>query len=67
MKSLSDVVGASGLAVYAEIALVIFFVVFVAIAIRVAFMKKKDLEHVSRLPLDDESAASRTREDGAAL
>ena len=67
MKSLSDVVGASGLASYAEIALIIFFVVFVAIVLRVVFTKKKDLEHVSRLPLDDEPSASPAREDGAAL
>lgn len=66
MKSLSDVIGASGLHGYAEVALVIFFVVFVAIALRVAFTRAQDLEHVSRLPLDDDPTSSIRGDEGAA-
>ena len=66
MKSLSDVIGASGLEGYAEVALVIFFLVFVAVVLRVIFTKKQDLEHVSRLPLEDEPVST-PRDGGAAI
>lgn len=65
MKSLSDVVAASGLAQYAEIALVIFFVVFMAIALRVLFMKRTDLDRMSRLPLDDDTSTVPVRDEAA--
>jgi hypothetical protein len=51
---LSDVVGHSGLAFYAEVALVLFFVAFVVIAVRL--MIRRDHPHLrrmSRMPLDD--------------
>ena len=54
MKSISDVVGASGLAGYAEIALIIFFAVFMAVLIRVVFSRGRSWERAARLPLDDE-------------
>jgi hypothetical protein len=66
MRSISDVIGASGLEGYAEVALVIFLVVFMAITLRVLFTKSADLEHVSRLPLDDDSGSSPARDEGAA-
>lgn len=56
MKSISDVVGAAGLQGYAEVALVIFFAVFVAVALRVAFTRRADLDRVARLPLDEEES-----------
>jgi len=37
VKSISDVVSGAGLAGYAEIALLIFFLVFVAVGLRVLF------------------------------
>ena len=56
MKSLSDIVGASGLHGYAEVALIIFFVVFVAVVVRVMSTRRQDLDRAARLPLDDDDA-----------
>lgn len=68
MKSIADVVANSGLHGYAEIALVIFFIVFVAIAFRVLLTPRKDLERAAHMPLDDDSSPSSPAapEDGAA-
>ena len=48
---LSDIVANSGLEVYAEIALIGFFVAFVLILVRT--MRRKDSDEAARLPLDD--------------
>ncbi|MGH7618183.1 MAG: hypothetical protein ACREPM_13235 [Gemmatimonadaceae bacterium] len=56
MKSIADVVSASGLAGYAEVALVIFFAVFVAVGIRALATNRVALEHEASLPFDDDSA-----------
>jgi cbb3-type cytochrome oxidase subunit 3 len=53
MKSIADVVSASGLAIYAEVALAIFFIVFVAIGLRL-FAPKRQWDHAARLPLEDD-------------
>ena len=45
--------GHAGLSIYAEIALVIFLGVFVAIVIRLFASKRSDLERHARMPLDD--------------
>jgi cbb3-type cytochrome oxidase subunit 3 len=51
---LSDVVSHSGLSGYAEIALVIFLVVFAAVVVKTFWPGGRDrLRHVSRLPLED--------------
>ena len=55
MKSIADVVGASGLAFYAEVALAIFFVVFVAVGIRL-LAPSRQWDHVSHLPLEDDAS-----------
>lgn len=55
MKSLADVVSASGLEQYAEIALLIFFAVFVVITLRVMATKTDALDRASHLPLDDDA------------
>lgn len=55
MKSLADVVSASGLEQYAEIALLIFFAVFVVITLRVMATRTDSLERASHLPLDDDT------------
>jgi cbb3-type cytochrome oxidase subunit 3 len=52
---LSDVVGGAGLSVYAEIALLIFFVVFVAVVMRVFFTTRAGMDQAARLPFDDEA------------
>ncbi len=57
MKSISDVVSGAGLAGYAEIALLIFFLVFVAVGLRVLFSAKHSFQDAARLPLDDSSPA----------
>jgi cbb3-type cytochrome oxidase subunit 3 len=55
MKSLTDVVSGAGLSVYAEVALVIFFVAFLGIVISLfAPSRKRTYEHLRRLPIDGE-------------
>ncbi len=50
---LSDIMSKMGLSSYAEVALIIFLIVFLAIAARLFFFSKKtELEHASRLPLE---------------
>jgi hypothetical protein len=56
MKSIADVVSASGLAFYAEVALAIFFLVFVAIGLRL-LGHSQQWEHVAHLPLEDDAPA----------
>ena len=65
MKSIADVVSASGLAGYAEVALVIFFFVFIAIGVRALATNRAALDRAASLPLDDESAP-RTEPSSAA-
>ncbi len=55
MKSIADVVSASGLAIYAEVALAIFFVVFLAIGLRLLGSGRR-WDHAAHLPLDDDFA-----------
>ena len=52
---LSDVVSHSGLVIYAEVALIIFFLAFIVIVARLLLRRDRDeLERMSRMPLDDE-------------
>ena len=52
---LSDAVSHSGLALYAEVALVLFFLAFLVIAARLLRRPDhRELERMSRLPLDDD-------------
>ncbi len=60
MKSISDVVSGAGLAGYAEVALIIFFLVFVAIGLRVLLARKTSFAREALLPLDDGSTESVT-------
>jgi hypothetical protein len=53
MKSIADVVSASGLAGYAEVALVIFFAVFLLVGLRAMFANREALERSAHLPFDD--------------
>jgi cbb3-type cytochrome oxidase subunit 3 len=50
--SLRDIVSNAGATLYAEIALVIFFLIFVGIVIYVALRRKGTWEHQRHLPLD---------------
>lgn len=67
MKSISDVVSGAGLAGYAEAALIIFFLVFVVIGLRVLVSRTSSFAAEARLPLDDPSdsvtSARSTREE----
>jgi cbb3-type cytochrome oxidase subunit 3 len=55
---LSDIVSGAGLAMYAEIALLMFFVVFLAILMRTLFANRESLERAARMPLEDEQTAT---------
>ena len=55
MKSLADVMGASGLSSYAIVALVLFFAAFILVLVRIfAPSRRKEYERDSRMPLDDD-------------
>jgi len=54
MKSIADVVSASGLAFYAEVALAIFFLVFIAIGLRL-LGRGSQWEYAAHLPLEDDA------------
>lgn len=54
MKSIADVVSGSGLAFYAEVALILFVLVFVVVALRVLLSDKRSLDDAARLPLEDD-------------
>lgn len=58
MKSIADVVSAAGLAIYAEVALAIFFIVFAAIGLRLLVPNPR-WDDCARLPLDDDSPSPR--------
>jgi cbb3-type cytochrome oxidase subunit 3 len=52
---LSDIMSAANLSSYAEVALVIFFAVFILIVVRTwAPSRRQELEAAARLPLDDD-------------
>ncbi|HEY6572451.1 MAG TPA: hypothetical protein VI198_03960 [Candidatus Eisenbacteria bacterium] len=50
---LSDIMGNSGLALYAVIAMILFILVFVAVVIRIFATRRSDMDRNARLPLDD--------------
>jgi hypothetical protein len=54
MNSLADVISAAGLYVYAEVAMVIFVLVFVAVGVRVISSRSAAWDRAARLPLDDD-------------
>ena len=52
---LSDIMGAAGLSAYAEVAMILFIVAFVAIVIATFLPgRQKTFDAASRTPLDDE-------------
>jgi len=61
---LSDIMSQAGLAGYAEIALILFILVFVAVVIRIFRPGRKgEMDAAARLPLDDGDETTR-RKDG---
>jgi cbb3-type cytochrome oxidase subunit 3 len=53
--SLSDIMGHAGLSVWAEAGLILFLIVFVAIAVRTFWPGRgREMDEAARLPLDDD-------------
>lgn len=50
---LSDIMSQMGLASYAEVGLILFFITFVAVSIRVWRTSKKAADEYALIPLDD--------------
>ncbi|MBA2664734.1 MAG: hypothetical protein H0U74_20775 [Bradymonadaceae bacterium] len=48
-----DIMEHAGLAIYAEIALIIFVAVFVMIILRAILMRREHSQFLSRMPLED--------------
>ena len=60
---LSDIMGNAGLSMYAQVALLLFLAVFIAVIIRTwAPSRRLELEEAAMLPLNDELPAVRGRE-----
>ena len=53
MQRLSDLVSHAGLALYAEVALVLFLLAFLAIVWRVLAARRSEMEELARKPLED--------------
>jgi cbb3-type cytochrome oxidase subunit 3 len=52
--TLADVMGNSGLAIFAEIAMVLFIAAFLVVMVRLFLPgRRRELEEAARLPLDD--------------
>jgi cbb3-type cytochrome oxidase subunit 3 len=56
--------GRAGLSIYAEIALVLFLLVFVAVVIRIFTARRADMERRARMPLEDEPTSEKETRDG---
>jgi cbb3-type cytochrome oxidase subunit 3 len=54
MNPIADVVGASGLHVFAEVALVLFLIAFGAIVTQLLTSRKSTMDYAARLPLEDD-------------
>ncbi len=60
---LSDIMSGAGLSFYADVALVLFFAVFVAVVIRTwAPSRRAELQEASMLPLNDELPTAPAKE-----
>lgn len=60
---LSDIMGNAGLSMYAQVALVIFLAVFIAVTIRTwAPSRRRQMQEDAMLPLNDDMPAARGRE-----
>ena len=51
---LTDIVSSIGLTSFAEVGLIIFLIVYVAVTIRALWMKRSETDEIARLPLDDD-------------
>lgn len=58
---LSDIMGNAGLSMYAQVALLIFLAVFIAIVIRTwAPSRRRELQDAAMIPLNDELPVTRS-------
>lgn len=48
-----EVMESAGLEIFAEVGLVLFVIGFLAVLIRVALLKRDEVEHIESLPLDE--------------
>lgn len=54
MNPVADILGASGLHVWAEIALVLFLIAFGTIVTQLLTARQSTMDHAARLPLEDD-------------
>ena len=54
MNPVADVLGASGLHVFAEVALVLFLIAFAAIVTQLLTSRKSTMDYAAHLPLEDD-------------
>ena len=60
---LSDIMGHAGLSLYAQVALLLFLAVFIAVIIRTwAPSRRREMQDAAMIPLNDELPASRGQE-----
>jgi len=60
---LSDIMGNAGLSMYAQVALIMFLAVFIAVTIRTWVpSRKREMDEAAMLPLNDELPAVRGQE-----
>jgi len=60
---LSDIMGNAGLSMYAQVALILFLAVFIAVIIRTwAPSRRREMQEAAMLPLNDELPAPRGQE-----
>ncbi len=60
---LSDIMGNAGLSMYAQVALILFLAVFIAVIIRTwAPSRRREMQEAAMLPLNDELPAHRGQE-----
>ena len=55
--TLGDVVGHSGLTLWAEVAMVVFMLAFVAVSVHLLVTGRERWERARRLPLDDDASS----------
>jgi cbb3-type cytochrome oxidase subunit 3 len=57
MNPIADILGASGLHVFAEVALVLFLIAFASIVTQLLTARKSSIDYAAHLPLQDDDVA----------
>lgn len=50
-----EVMESAGLAIYAELGLILFVLAFLFTIVRVLLLKREEVEHLEKLPLDEDA------------